>query len=170
MQSLRDNVYGGGYGVSIEYDGPNGIKSYKELRSLSAAFRWPMRSVDGSINVREGAPFITRQKVAYDVGNFLLVGDQEENGFWFSFENAPIPDDIVVRRWPREMQGTTGTLENGEQLSYVVEKENRYYVPSLESQYIYSIYAEWGKYYGEFAFLASSDENDRQWWVLQQSS
>ena len=66
------------------------------------------------------------------------------------------------------MQGTTGTLENGEELSYVIEKGNKYVISDVKPGYIYSIYAEWGQYYGEYGFLASSDENDRQWWSLSE--
>lgn len=164
-QRLRENIDGGRYYVIVDYVDLNGKLTSAHLRSTGC--RWPVQKESGEVQVKEGPPFITWKRVGYDIGNLLLVDAEESTDFNFSFSNAPPPDSITVRRWPRSEQGTTGTLGNGEVLEYIQQKENLYYVNDLEIQYIYSIFCTWGPYYGEYAFLVSDREEDRAWWSVE---
>lgn len=167
QHKLLDNIYGGKYHVDISFSGPSGNTT---LTLNSAGSRWPRLNKDGSVYVKENVPFIERKRASYDISYFALIKQSPGEGFYFKFIDSPPPDEIIVRRWPRTAQGTTGTLENGEIVSYFSTENDdglRYYVSNLESQYIYSIFASWGEYYGEYPFLASTQASDQEWWELE---
>ena len=93
------------------------------------------------------------------------VGGQASS---FTFVGCLSPDNVFVQRWPRNQQGTTGTVTNGEIVDFeIAAPPAKYHASSFEPGYIYSIYASWGPYYGEYSFLVSTQESDRAYWKLE---
>lgn len=92
----------------------------------------------------------------------MIVGE-ENDGFEFYFDKAPIPDFFCVYRWPRECLGEAGVFEQGEAVEYDEKHQwfaDKYAVPHMETGYIYSIYAGWGEYYRDDSFLATDNPED----------
>lgn len=166
IKTLADNIYGGRYRVNIGYTGVGG---QTDSITLSASgFRFPMRNSEGDSYVKEAMPFIEQRDAPYDISNFALTDGQSNSGFDFTFMDCPSPDHVFIQCWPRTQQGTTGTATNGE----IVDLEKlapstKYHASSFVPGYIYSIYASWGPYYGEYSFLVSTQESDRAYWKLE---
>lgn len=166
LKEFSNNIYGGRYYVDVAYAGPGGQTNTVTLSA--SGFRLPMHNSEGDSYVKEAIPFIERSDVPYDISHFALVDGNSDGGFEFTFTGCPTPDNIFVQRWPRDYQGTIGTFTNGEIVN--VEQSDlpmTYHTSNFEPGYIYSIYASWGPYYGEYAFLVSNQESDRTYWRLE---
>lgn len=165
LEELADNVYGGKYYVVLEFSGDGGQK--ESITLSSSGFRLPMRDSEGNQYVKVAMPFIERTDVPYDISHFALTDGNASSGFDFSFEGSPPPDNILVQCWPREQQGNGGKFTNGELVDF--EKTaipTKFHVSDFKSGYIYSIYASWGPYYGEYACLASENPSEQVYWKL----
>lgn len=166
---VETNLYGGRYYVELEYPGKENNPNSLVLSGVG--FRFPTQYDDGTRKVKVSMPMIARTDAPYDIMYFALIRENLVEGFDFTFHDCPQPDDIFVQRWPREQQGRDGTFTNGELVAFeATDQPLKYHVSVLESGYIYSIYASWGPYYGEYAFLASANENDQVYWRLDDAS
>lgn len=169
MKTLVDNIYGGRYYVDVAYAGVGGQAS--SITLSASGFRFPMRNSEGDSYVKEAMPFIEQRDAPYDISNFALTDSQSNSGFDFTFVGCLSPDNVFVQRWPRNQQGTTGTVTNGEIVDFeIAAPPAKYHASSFEPGYIYSIYASWGPYYGEYSFLVSTQESDRAYWKLETNS
>ena len=167
LKELANNLYGGNYYVDVAYAGPGGQTNTVTLSA--SGFRLPMHDSEEDSYVKETIPFIERHDVPYDISHFALVDGNSDGGFEFTFMGCPTPDDVFVQRWPRDYQGTIGTFTNGEIVSFeLADPPMMYHTSNFEPGYIYSIYASWGPYYGEYAFLVSTQESDRAYWKLEE--
>ena len=162
---LAERLYHGQYYVELSYTGAGGQEDSILLSSMG--FRSPRRDSEGNQYVRQSMPFIERTEIPYDISYFALTDGESSRGFDFTFVDSPQPYHILVQRWPRSQQGTEGKFTNGEPVAFEAASEPmKYHVSEFEPGYIYSIYASWGPYYGEYACLASADEKERVYWKL----
>lgn len=165
LRELSNNIYGGKYYVELTFSGSNGLKDTIKLSSVG--FRFPMRNLDGEEYIKTTIPFIERKEVPYDTSFFALTNGITADGFDFTLIDCPIPDRILVQRWRKEQQGTSGNLMNGEIVNFEsTSQPTRFHVSEFETEYIYSILASWGPYYGEYACLVSDRADERVYWKL----
>ena len=165
LEEFANNVYGGKYYVDLDFTGGDGQKNTITLSS--SGFRLPMHDSKGNRYVKVAMPFIEWKDVPYDISHFALTDGNASSGFDFSFIGAPPPDDIFVQCWPREYHGTVGKFTNGEPVDFESTAiPTKFHVSDFKAGYIYSIYAAWGPYYGEYACLASENPNERVYWTL----
>lgn len=168
-QTLADNILGARYWVELSYAGADDQR--ESLVLLCGRHRFPHRVPDGLCIRTAGVPFIERKYCPYDISSFALTNGKSSEGFDFTFVGAPEPDHIMVQRWPREQQGTVGTFTNGEPVDFVPTTQDlQYHISQFEPGYIYSIYALWGPYYGEYGVLVSTQESDRQFWRVDRNA
>lgn len=149
--------------VDLTFTGPDG-----QPASISSLSNGIVRISRGHINEKHrNVSFIERTSAPYDLGGVALTNGDASKGFDFTFPDSAAPDTIFVQCWPRQQQGTTGTFTNGEPVE--VEADDlftTFHAAHFRPGYIYSIYASWGPYYGEYGFLVSTQESDREYWTL----